>query len=192
MMSLDEDIQPLADKLQACMGLIRSDYLPALAQLNEDVVASSYALDEQVRIYLSVAFTLAMSLFSLDKLHNESHKHRPRVESKDNVVMACGGSACDARLMLQIERIMDTIKRVKEERAALLTAAGAKVPASPGAVSRKRGREERAGEVGEVGGVTEDPRDDLPPDNMGDAEMFHVVGRPELNVGKIVGRTRRS
>lgn len=115
-MELDDEIQPTVNALSTSMQSLQSSFLPKLSQLDEDAVVSHYDYEAQAKIYLSVAYTLALALFSHDKLHNEKHLNHPRVESTANLSMPCGGSPCDARVLLQIERIKDSIRKLKDIR----------------------------------------------------------------------------
>lgn len=115
-MELDDEIDPLIKELESCMERVQQNYLPELSQLDEDSVVSHYDPEAQAKIYLSVAYTLALALYSHDKLQNEKHLHHPRVESSPKSVIPSGGSPSDARLLLQIERIKDSIQKLKEIR----------------------------------------------------------------------------
>lgn len=115
-MELDDEIEPIVNDLGTSMQSLQRCFLPKLSQIDEDVVVSHYDHEAQAKIYLSVAYTLALALFSYDKLHNEKHLNHPRVESTVNCIMPCGGSPCDARVLLQIERIKDSIRKLKDIR----------------------------------------------------------------------------
>lgn len=236
-MELDDEIAPLVQEMENSMSQLEKEFLPLLSQLDEDVVVSRYDIDAQARLYLSTAFTLAMSLFSLDKLNNEAHLHHPRVEAKDNLLMACGGSACDARLMLQLERITDAIKKLKEisslkTQAAAAAAGATSSSATEGAMNatttttlqpstsssgvnqhlsasglntttmssgttksstesrRKRGRSEESNADNSTDQTNTNNSNQVAEDadQLGDAALFSMVARPELGVGKRIGK----
>ncbi|KPA83694.1 hypothetical protein ABB37_01950 [Leptomonas pyrrhocoris] len=141
-MDVDSEVEPTLQEMARRIAVMRVDLLPALRRLDEDTILSYYSVDEQARLYLSAAFTLALSLYSLDKI-----THRQ---------IAVGGTAAaaaprltgagtrhrsdapagpppntDTQLVLKIERITEYIKKLQElatlERNKKLSAAAAAV-----------------------------------------------------------------
>ncbi|KAG5486738.1 hypothetical protein LSCM1_07992 [Leishmania martiniquensis] len=167
-MDVDTEVEPLLREMSKRLDVVRAHLLPALRRLDEDTLLSHYSADEQARLYLSAAFTLTLSLYSLDKI-----THR-------QVVVASGGapgltgagsrrgtasaamtastlsslSSTDTQLILKIERITEYIKKLQElaslerQKRSAATAAGASTGAvattHPGA---KRPREEASADT---------------------------------------------
>lgn len=126
-MDVDSDIKPLLDSMSEAMQRIRLELLPALKELDEDTLASQYSVDEQARLYISAAFTLALSLYSLDKLTHRlappprgdtRHRGGPRLDGSSPAATTTDGapvaSSTDAQLVLKIERVTKYIKKLKE------------------------------------------------------------------------------
>lgn len=111
---MDDEMKELAQNLEAAAASLKRDYLPALSQLNEDAIVTRYPVEEQVRIYLAVAYTLATALYSLDKLSNEPHARRDTVPPSENLLFTTGGSPCDRRLYHQVEHILRIINELKD------------------------------------------------------------------------------
>lgn len=204
MTDCDEEIAPLLQQLETSIANINHSYLPALLKLNEDVVSSEYDSEAQASIYLSAAYTLALSLYAHDKLQNEAHLHHPKTDASINLLLPSGGSFCDKRLLLQLERILDTVKELRELKSRDLHGVGVQVGSK-----RKREKEEAsegskhhkgevptAGSSGEEGvaavpsSTTENHGEGEAHDDLGDSIMFKVVSRPELNTGKLVKKIR--
>lgn len=121
-MKLDADIEPLVQEMTATMSDIQSKLLPLFDRLDEDMVIANYSPDEQARIYLSAAFTMALSLYSVDKL---SHRSAPAptgkraaagstASSTTDPTVSTGVNSADAQLVLKIERITDYIKKLRD------------------------------------------------------------------------------
>ncbi|KPI85615.1 hypothetical protein ABL78_5325 [Leptomonas seymouri] len=120
-MDVDSEVEPTLREMAKRIAVMRSDLLPALRQLDEDTILSHYSVDEQARLYLSAAFTLALSLYSLDKV-----THRQAVAGTAAASRLTGAgtrsrnaapaapSTTDTQLVLKIERITEYIKKLQE------------------------------------------------------------------------------
>lgn len=162
-MDVDNEVEPTLQEMAKRMAVLRSDLLPALRQLDEDTILSYYSVEEQARLYLSAAFTLALSLYALDKI---THRQVPAGSGGAVAPRLTGagtrhsGAApvvpanTDTQLVLKIERITEYIKKLQElatlERGKKLAvaAAAASEEAEPAtgvvAAGKKRPRELRS------------------------------------------------
>ncbi|KAK7201451.1 hypothetical protein NESM_000207900 [Novymonas esmeraldas] len=128
-MDVDADVAPLLREMAERLSTVRADLLPALRQLDEEALLSHYCVDEQARLYLSAAFTLALSLYSLDKLVHRQVSHRGAAGSRLPGSTAAtttttttttasssstSGAATDTQLVLKLERIAEYIKKLQE------------------------------------------------------------------------------
>ncbi|KAG5485932.1 hypothetical protein CUR178_07526 [Leishmania enriettii] len=167
-MDMDSEVEPLLQEMSKRLEVVRADLLPALRQLDEDTLLSHYSVDEQARLYLSAAFTLTLSLYSLDKI---THRHVAVAGDGAPRSTRSGGRACvassaleasssssftstDTRLVLKIERITEYIKKLQElatlERQRRLAASTADASTGPVAATKptaKRPREETSAET---------------------------------------------
>jgi hypothetical protein len=133
-MDVDSEVEPTLQQMARCMAVMRDDLLPALRQLDEDAILSYYSVDEQARLYLSAAFTLALSLYALDKItHRQvlvagaaaggaaAVTSAPRLTGAGTRHGGNSASAppsapsnTDTQLILKIERITEYIKKLQE------------------------------------------------------------------------------
>ncbi|ESL10409.1 exosome-associated protein 3 [Trypanosoma rangeli SC58] len=164
-MDFDDDVVPLMQKLDAALLRMRSELLPLLASLNEDVLVTNYSVDEQARISLAAAFMLVLLTYAQDRLRN-----------------AVGKTGVDARVQLKLDRVSRYIKKLREithldsrkqEKTTEAAAAGGKA-------ARKRGRVETDGSNAELHEATDASAVDDP---YGDAILFTEI---ERGAGKTV------
>lgn len=92
-MEVDPDVANLLSSMNRSLEDIQQRVQAPLMQLNEDVVASSYPLEDQAKISLATAFTLIMSYYCYKRLHNEP---------------------IDAQLKLKVERVSEYVKKLRE------------------------------------------------------------------------------
>lgn len=160
-MDVDNEVEPTLQEMAKRMTVLRSDLLPALRQLDEDTILSYYSVEEQARLYLSAAFTLALSLYALDKI---THRQVPAGSGGAVAPRLTGagtrhsGAApvvpanTDTQLVLKIERVTEYIKKLQElatlergKKLAIAAAAAASEEAEPAtgvvAAGKKRPRE---------------------------------------------------
>lgn len=208
-MDVDPEIEPLLLKTRETLERLRTQLLPLLSELDEDILVSHYSLGEQARLYLAAAFTLAFSLYSLDKLTHRKHAVVQLSGSGKGGYASPDGHAdsaakdsaphagnIDAQLLLKIERITDYIKKLREitdlaqrQQQQLVkreqeTEGGKDAPecAAEGvAGTRKRGRDEEAEGQGTRTGDGD----------MGDTALFSVVTRVPGETGVMVSRLLR-
>nr|CAJ2467284.1 unnamed protein product [Leishmania braziliensis] len=151
-MDVDSEVKPLLGEMSKRLDVVRADLLPALRQLDEDTLLSYYTADEQARLYLSAAFTLTLSLYSLDKITHRQVAAGSGAAPRLTGSGSRGGAASsalaasspssftstDPQLVLKIERITEYIKKLQElatlERQKKIATA-ATVDASTGAVA---------------------------------------------------------
>lgn len=155
-MDVDSEVEPTLQDMAKRMAVMRADLLPALRQLDEDTIVSYYSVDEQARLYLSAAFTLALSLYSLDKItHRQvaaASVTAPRLTgagTRNNNNNSEAPASTDTQLVLKIERITEYIKKLQEiaalERSRKLSTTAAEKtleePTATAVAGKKRGRE---------------------------------------------------
>ncbi len=92
-MEVDPDVANLLSSMNRSLEDIQQRVQAPLAHLNEDIVASSYPLEDQAKISLATAFTLIMSYDCYKRLHNEP---------------------IDAQLKLKVERVSEYVKKLRE------------------------------------------------------------------------------
>lgn len=208
-MDVDSEIAPTLQEMTKRMAVIRNELLPALQQLDEDAVVSFYSVDEQARLYLSAAFTLALSLYSLDKI---THRTAPAGAAGGARLTGAGPrsaapttSSADTQLVLKIERITEYIKKLQELAAlertkkAAAAAAAAEDGGSGTAAREKRPREVTETAPDAVSPPTAAKKAKTEPastpdesagveDEYGDAQMFSVVSRVAGETGTLVSR----
>ncbi|RNF10823.1 exosome-associated protein 3 [Trypanosoma rangeli] len=165
-MDFDDDVVPLMQKLDAVLLRMRSELLPLLASLNEDVLVTNYSVDEQARISLAAAFVLVLLTYAYDRLQN-----------------AVGKTGVDARVQLKLDRVSGYIKKLREithldsRQQDGTTAAAAAVS---GKATRKRGRVETHDSNAELHKARDASAVDDP---YGDAILFTEI---ERGAGKTV------
>ncbi|KAG5511210.1 hypothetical protein JKF63_07152 [Porcisia hertigi] len=215
-MDVDSEVEPLLKEMSKRLAVVREDLLPALRSLDEDTLLSYYSVDEQARLYLSAAFTLALSLYSLDKItHRQVLAGGGGCGAAASSVLAASSpssliTAADTQLALKIDRITGYIKKLQElatlERQRK-TAAPAADPltgvVAPTATTAKRPREEdlndtpatvaehpakKAKEENGANAMAPQTRSEDDDDDLGDAQMFSVVSRVAGETGTLVGR----
>ncbi|GET85946.1 hypothetical protein, conserved [Leishmania tarentolae] len=205
-MDVDNEVEPLLREMSNRLAVVRADLLPALRQLDEDTLLSHYSVDEQARLYLSAAFTLTLSLYSLDKI-----THRQITPGSGTVPRLTGGgsrggaapplssASTDTQLVLKMERITEYIKKLQElttlerERRVASTAAapapGAKRPREAPSADTASTSEKRARKAGNEKGLsTAMAPAHSEEDAFGDAQMFSVVSRVAGETGTLVSR----
>lgn len=212
-MDVDSEVAPLVEEMAKRLAVARATLLPALQHLDEDTLLSFYTIDEQARLYLSAAFTLALSLYALDKITHRQvaggDKAAPRLTgagTRGGAAAASSGST-DTQLVLKIERITEYIKKLQElatleKQKKIAAAAAAEAgkegesavtePSRPG-TKRARGDEPSSQTVSVV--TAEQPpgkksKTDTTTeeDVYGDADMFSVVSRVAGETGTLVSR----
>ncbi|CBZ23565.1 conserved hypothetical protein [Leishmania mexicana MHOM/GT/2001/U1103] len=154
-MDVDSEVEPLLREMSKRLAVVRADLLPALRRLDEDTLLSHYSVDEQARLYLSAAFTLTLSLYSLDKITHRQVASgsgaAPRLtgfESRGGAAASAmaastplSSASTDAQLALKIERITEYIKKLQElvalerQRRSAATTAAPAADASTGVVA---------------------------------------------------------
>ncbi|CUG86857.1 Hypothetical protein, putative [Bodo saltans] len=92
-MEVDPDIAELLSSMDNSLLELQQRVQGPLAQLNEDVVASNYPVEDQAKITLATAFTLIMSYYCHKRLHNEP---------------------IDPQLKLKVERVSEYVKKLRE------------------------------------------------------------------------------
>lgn len=188
-MDVDADIAPVLASGDRLLEVIQRDLLPRLAALDEDVVESHYSMEEQARLYLSAAFTLAFSLYSLDKLNRRSVSSNVKLSDMESFNSVAG--QMDPQLLLKIERITEYIKKLREithlskaqmEEEATRQPRGSTDDPEDGNCAKggKRAREEVADTRPTAS--AEDGKD------LGDAAMFGAVTRVPGDAGVLVAR----
>ncbi|EPY28392.1 exosome-associated protein 3 [Strigomonas culicis] len=135
-MDVDPDILPLLGTLEEHLATVRTTLLPAFAALDEDRLLSHYPVEAQARLYLSAAFTLAMSLYALDRLQN---RQAPPPKGTSHRQAPAAPGEVEPQLALKIERVVDYVRKLKaivlENKPTASTASG-----SPPPGGRKRDR----------------------------------------------------
>ncbi|CAG9568881.1 conserved hypothetical protein [Leishmania major strain Friedlin] len=215
-MDVDSEVEPLLREMSRRLAVVRADLLPALRRLDEDTLLSHYSVDEQARLYLSAAFALTLSLYSLDKI---THRQVASGGGAAASVMAASPSvssaSTDTQLALKIERITEYIKKLQElvtlerQRRRAATAAASAADASTGVVAAtapgaKRSRQSASADTASIAATaaeqpakkarsengasvaTAPARDEE--DAFGDAQMFSVVSRVAGETGTLVSR----
>lgn len=92
-MEVDPDVAELLSSMDKSLGDLQQRVQVPLSQLNEDVVASNYSVEDQAKITLATAFTLVMSYYCHKRLNNET---------------------IDPQLKLKVERVSEYVKKLRE------------------------------------------------------------------------------
>ncbi|CAC9446457.1 hypothetical protein conserved [Leishmania donovani] len=215
-MDVDSEVEPLLREMSKRLAVVRADLLPALRRLDEDTLLSHYSVDEQARLYLSAAFTLTLSLYSLDKItHRQVASGGGAAASAMAASTSLSSASTDTQLALKIERITEYIKKLQElvklerQRRSAATAAASAADAPAGIVAAttpgaKRSRKGASADTASTAAIAaEQPakkarnengasvatvpsRDEE--DAFGDAQMFSVVSRVAGETGTLVSR----
>lgn len=92
-MDVDPDVADLVSNLQTALEAVQEKVQQPFLLLDEDIVASSFSVDEQARLSLAAAFTMIMAFYCHKRLQNET---------------------IDAQLKLKVERVSDYVKKLRE------------------------------------------------------------------------------
>ncbi|CCW61085.1 unnamed protein product [Phytomonas sp. EM1] len=190
-MDLDPQIVPVINAMQEKIETIKTNLLPKLDALDEDLVVSHYSLEEQARLFLAAAFATSLSMYSLDKLQNRAHPHDAAHAKRVGETSELNPGV-DLQLALKIERITDYIKKLREitdlanERRLQQQPSERAGESASAKVGEKRPREESAAKEGE----SRDGKEAGSPagGDFGDEAMFRVVSRVPGEVGRLVSR----